>query len=254
MNRFLSLLVLPLLLAGTAAVAQTSTPVISFNANWSISESAPLVVGGQAQIAYDASRLPQCRTTAPDGTPNWSITGYHRLGGVVGSFNVPLEGPAPVIDLPASGQLELWFRVSGTDCEYYDSNYGTNFHFTVHAAAPATPTVVFQEGWVEYTVGTLKQGQTFSIQYDLDRLPECRQSYNGAPTWEVWAYWRFDNGVTGEKSVTAVSGYHRYGVPVQITPPAGARSVQLWFKNWDRGYCVRWDSNYNANYRFTLAP
>jgi len=106
------LLALPLLLAGTAAVAQT-TPVISFNANWSISESAPLVVGGQAQIAYDASRLPQCRTTAPDGTPTWSITGYHRLGGVVGSFNVPLEGPAPVIDLPASGLL-LVVRNVGT--------------------------------------------------------------------------------------------------------------------------------------------
>ncbi len=257
-NRLLSLLVLPLLLAGTAAVAQTN-PVIGFNADWSLSESAPLVAGSQVQVAYDASRLPQCRTTAADGTPNWSITGYYRLnGGAVGSFDVagvPTTGAAPVIALPSAGPLELWFRVAGTSCEQYDSNYGTNFRFTVHPAGTATPpTIVFQEGWVEYTVGTLKQGQTFVVDYDIDRLPECRLLYNGAPTWEVWAYWRFDNGVTGEKSVTAVSGFSRYGVPVQIAPPAGARSVQIWFKNWDRGYCQRWDSNYNANYRFTLAP
>jgi hypothetical protein len=258
-KRLLSLLTLPLLLVGTAAAAQTTTPVITFNANWTLAESAPLVAGGQVQVAYDATRLPQCRTTLPDGSPGWSLTGYYRLnGGAVGSFDVagaPTTGAAPIIALPVAGPLELWFRVASAGCEAWDSNYGTNFRFTVQPAGTAVPpTIVFQEGWVEYVVGTLKAGQPFVVDYDLDRLPECRLLYNGAPTWEVWVYYRFDNGVTGSTSVTAVSGYSRFGVPVTLNAPAGARSVSMWFENWDRGYCHRWDSNYSANYRFTLQP
>ncbi|WP_223757290.1 DUF6209 family protein [Myxococcus sp. RHSTA-1-4] len=256
MNRLQSLLALPLLLLGTAAAAQTS-PVITFNANWSLSESAPLVAGGEVQIAYDAARLPQCRTTLPDGTPNWSITGHYRLNnGTPGSFDVagqPSTGAAPVIALPEAGALEVWFRVNGTDCEQYDSNYGTNFRFTVHPAGTAVPpTIVFQEGWVEYVAGTLKSGQPLVVDYDIDRLPECRLLYNGAPTWDVAVHYRFDNGPVTKTSVTAVSGYSRRGVPVTLNAPAGARSVTMWFENWDRGSCVRWDSYYGANYTFWL--
>ena len=258
MKRLLSLLTLPLLLVGTAAAAQTA-PVITFNANWSLTESAPLVAGGQVQVAYDATRLPQCRTTLPDGSPGWSLTGHYRLnGGAEGSFDVagaPSTGAGPVIALPVAGPLEVWFRVASAGCEAWDSNYGTNFRFTVHPAGTVAPaTIVFQEGWVEYVVGTPKAGQPLVVDFDIDRLPECRLLYNGAPTWEVWMHYRFDNGPVTDVSVTAVSGFSRRGVPVTINPPVGARSVTMWFENWDRGYCRRWDSNLNANYRFTLAP
>ncbi|NTX58300.1 DUF6209 family protein [Myxococcus sp. CA039A] len=254
----MSLLVVPLLLLGGGAAAQTP-PVITFGANWSLAQSQTLLAGGQVQVAYDASRLPQCRATLPDGSPGWSLTGHYRLdGGAESSFDVagqPTAGAPPVLSLPAAGTLELWFRVSSAGCEQYDSNYGSNFRFTVRPAGTAhVPTLVFQEGWVEYPVGTVKAGQTFVVEYDIDRLPECRLLYNGAPTWEVWVRYRFDNGVTGDLSVTQVSGYSRYGVPVTLTAPAGARSVALWFENWDRGYCRRWDSSYGQNYRFVVQP
>ncbi|WP_253992486.1 DUF6209 family protein [Myxococcus qinghaiensis] len=258
MNRLMSFLAFPLLLLGSVAGAQTP-PVITFGANWSLAQSQTLLAGAQVQVAYEASRLPQCRVTLPDGGPGWSLTGHYRLnGGAEASFDVagqPTAGAAPVLALPAEGTLELWFRVASAGCEQYDSNYGTNFRFNVRPAGTAhVPTLVFQEGWVEYAVGGVKAGQPFVVDYDIDRLPECRLLYNGAPTWDVGVRYRFDNGVTGELSVTQVTGYSRYGVPVTLTAPVGARSVALWFENWDRGYCRRWDSSYGQNYRFTVSP
>jgi hypothetical protein len=255
-NRLLSLLALPLVLLGTAAAAQT-TPVITFKSDWTISQSAPLREGGQVQVAYDTNRLPECRTSQPDGSPGWSITGHYRINdGTPGSFDIagkPVTGAAPVIALPASGTIEFWFKVSGTNCERYDSHYGTNFHFSIQPIDPAAPaTIVFQENWVENAVGQLTRGQPFVVDYDIDRLPECRLLYNGAPTWEVWVRYRFDTGVYGEKSVTKVSGFTRTGTPVTLTPPTGARYVTMWFENWDRGYCRRWDSDYGKNYTFML--
>ncbi|MCP3138050.1 DUF6209 family protein [Pyxidicoccus xibeiensis] len=258
MNRLLSLFTLPFLLLGSAASAQTPS-VITFNADWTIAASGQLLEGGQVQVAYDVNRLPDCRTTLPDGSPSWSITGHYRInGGPPGSFDLaglPTTGAPPVIPLPTPGTLELWFKVSGDNCERYDSHYGTNFPFTIHPLNPSAPaTILFQEGWVEFVVGTLKQGQPFVIDFDLDRLPECRLLYNGAPTWDVGVRYRFNNGVYGEKSVTQVSGYSRTGTPVTIIPPAGASSVSVWFENWDRGSCRRWDSNLGANYHFSLQP
>ncbi|MCK8498382.1 DUF6209 family protein [Myxococcus fulvus] len=258
MKHILPLFTLPLLFIASAAAAQGS-PVISFHADWTLTQSRTLVAGDAVQVTYDTSRLPQCRLTLPDGTPGWSLTGHYRVnGGPEGSFDVagqPTAGAPPVVSLPSEGTLALWFRVSSPGCEHYDSHFGSNFQFAVRAAGTApTPTWVFQEGWLEYTVGTVKAGQPFLVDYDIDRLPECRLLYNGAPTWEVWVHYRFDNGVTGSQSVTQVSGYSRYGVPVTLTPPAGARAVTLWFENWDRGYCRRWDSLYGQNYRLALQP
>jgi hypothetical protein len=71
-------------------------------------------------------------------------------------------------------------------------------------------------------------------------------------TWDVAVQYRFDGGAVQEKSVTVISGYSRFPAPITLTAPAGARTVELWFKNWDRTSCVTWDSNYGSNYRFGL--
>ncbi|NOJ51598.1 hypothetical protein HK404_03165 [Myxococcus xanthus] len=257
-KRLLSVLALPLLLLGTSAAAQT-TPTLTFHGNWTIHQSEVLTEGGQVQVVYSTARLPQCRVNNPDGSPAWSITGHYRINGSApASFDVagaPVTGNGPTLDLQEQGLLELWFLVSSPGCEHYDSNYGGNFQFNVlEASATPMATLVFQQGWVEHVVGTPRQGQPFIVDYDIARLPECRLLYNGAPTWDVGVRWRFNNGVMGEKSVTTTSGYTRTGTPVTIIPPVGATSVQIWFENWDRGTCRRWDSDYGANYTFTLQP
>lgn len=257
MLRRFSQFLLPLLLVGTAAAAQ-GTPTLTFNADWSTQQSVnPLPPGGTVAIVYDESRLSQCRGTTSSGGPAWSITGYFQLnGGAVQSFWVAGHDPAggtsqPSITLPAgeSGDLALWFEVTSLyGCQAWDSNYGNNYHFNVGAP----PSIQFNADWSETVVGTLQRGQDFVVDYELSRLPSCRATYNGMDTWDVAVQYRFDGGAVQEKSVTVVNGYSRSQTPITLTAPAGASSVEMWFKNWDRGSCVTWDSNYGQNYFFSL--
>ncbi len=258
MLRRLSLFLLPLLLVGTTAAAQSAS--LSFNGDWSVvASSNPLPVGATVAVTYDANRLPQCRGTTNTGGPAWSITGYAQLnGGPVQSFWVaghsPTPNPAPPsFTLPAgeSGDLALWFQVTSSfGCTEWDSNYGNNHRFTV--GTPPPPSIRFASDWSETVSGTLRAGQDFVVDYDITRLPGCRQTYNGMATWDVAVQYRFDGGAVQEKSVTVISGYSRFPAPITLTAPAGARTVELWFKNWDRTSCVTWDSNYGSNYRFGL--
>src|SRR5207249_1757006 len=91
------------------------------------------------------------------------------------------------------------------------------------------------------------------IDYDLARLPWCRQDYNGLPTWDVHANYRFDHGPITGISLTAQSPLEgRIAVPTRIHAPAGAQLLELWFENTDRTGCRAWDSDYGRNYRFEL--
>lgn len=255
MLRRFSLFLLPLLLVGGAAAAQTTPQTLSFNGDWSITQSVdPLPVGGQVQVAYDASRLPDCRGDL-NGHPGWSITGYYSLnGGPVGSFEAGGYSPSggtqqPIINLPEQGDLAIWFQVTNAwGCSAWDSNYGNNYHFNV-----GNPTIAFNADWSEVVKGTLKAGKTFIVNYDLSRLPTCRQTYNGLPTWEIVVEYRFDGGaVTSTPVTTTNGGYTRVSAPTPITAPAGAHQVEMWFKNTDRTSCVQYDSDYGQNYRFNL--
>ncbi len=257
MRLFKFLLMLPALLLGGAAAAQSSAS-ITFAGNWTTTASAdPLPVGGTVAIHYDATRLSsQCGGTTNTGGPAWSITGHAQLnGGPVQSFWVaghsPTPNPAPPsITLPAGqgGDLALWFEVTSLyGCQAWDSNYGNNHHFNV-----GHPSIAFLADWSEAVRGTLKSGKTFIVNYDLSRLPDCRQTYNGAPTWEIVVEYRFDGGAVQNTPVTRVDGFTRLSNPTPIVAPAGARTVELWFKNTDRAGCVRYDSDYGRNYRFSL--
>ncbi|XXF78232.1 DUF6209 family protein [Myxococcaceae bacterium GXIMD 01537] len=256
MLRRLSWLLLPVLLVGGAAAAQT--PALHFNADWSITASSdPLPVGAQVAVVYDANRLPQCRGTTSTGGPAWSITGFYSVnGGAAQSFWVAGHSPdpnppAPALVLPAgeSGDVAVWFQVTSLyGCSAYDSNYGDNFHFNVGA-----PSLQFNADFSEVARGTLKAGQTFILNYDLSRLPNCRQTYNGMPTWEITVTYRFDGGPTTTTPVTTTNGgYTRVSNPTPIAVPAGAHTVEMWFLNADRASCQEYDSDYGQNYRFTL--
>src|SRR5690606_30308420 len=51
---------------------------ITFRGDWNIARSGLFIEGGVARVAYDASRLPQCRGEQ-NGEPAWSITGYAQV-------------------------------------------------------------------------------------------------------------------------------------------------------------------------------
>ena len=139
MLRRLSLFLLPLLLVGTTAAAQSAAS-LSFNGDWTVSQSSdPLPVGSTVAVTYDANRLPGCRGTTNTGGPAWSITGHYSLnGGPVQSFWVAGHSPtpnppAPSIYLSQRGGLSMWFQVTNLwGCNAWDSNFGNNYSFNIN--------------------------------------------------------------------------------------------------------------------------
>ncbi|WP_257448685.1 DUF6209 family protein [Archangium lipolyticum] len=120
------------------------------------------------------------------------------------------------------------------------------------SAVAETPVIFFPVSGPYTVTGTLRAGQPLTIHYALDRLKKCRATYSGMDTWLIAVEYRFDYGTFQEAYVTNTSGYRREPVPATITAPAGARTLELRFRNWDRGGCVAYDPSSWPIYTFTL--
>ncbi len=118
-------------------------------------------------------------------------------------------------------------------------------------------------GWTTAQRGALVAGGTAVIDYALERLPECRNTHNGYPAWDLIAHARFSP--SGEETSGSVRAFDSVGgtptsaarpVPFEVALPRGATSVELWFENRSGAgsSCVTWDSNLGANYRFDVLP
>jgi hypothetical protein len=128
---------------------------------------------------------------------------------------------------------------------------------------PNAGTVWFTSDWQEIAQGALRQGGYLSVQYDIDRLPDCRGTHNGHPAWDVIAWVKFLPGAQlSSASVRELES--SYGVPTNVAHdkpyvvaiPDDATSVELWFHNYTGAgsSCQAWDSNLDANYRFDVRP
>jgi len=242
----------------TNAQAETIAPAtLSFGADWSVTQSGALVAGGKATIHYDIARLPYCRTQYM-GFPAWDVLADWSVDGGRAS-SVPVTkidasgarvGTDVTIDVPYGHDLALWFYESDEGgCAGWDSAYGKNFHFAVDASAPV---VHFRSDWSISVDGALAAGADFVVDYDLARLPSCRQTYNGLDTWEISAHGRFDDGSTFDAPLTAIVGSSRVAAPARVRAPSTAHHVDVWFDDTDRTGCHAWDSNYGANFGFDL--
>ena len=120
--------------------------------------------------------------------------------------------------------------------------------------ALAEPILSFPASGPHTLSAPLRSGQPFTVQYALDRLKTCRATYSGMDTWLIAVEYRFDYGAFQSAYVTTTSGYRRQPAPATITAPVGARTLELRFKNWDRGSCVAYDPTSWPIYTFTLQP
>lgn len=121
----------------------------------------------------------------------------------------------------------------------------------------------FTSDWNERVGGDLRVGNALSVSFDLDRLPECRNTHNGYPAWDTTAYVRYQpSGATVSGSVRAIV-YDQgrptnaaLSVPLVSTVPAGTTSAEVWFNNASGAgsTCSTWDSNLGANYHFDVKP
>jgi len=126
---------------GTSEAALGEAGTLTFGANFQVEVTGSLSKGKKVRVAYDASRLTACRGDF-NGKPGWTITGYWKIGsGDVHSFEAGGFSPSngtdqPVLALDQSGDLQIWFQNNNRwGCSAYDSNFGSNYHFPVQAAA-----------------------------------------------------------------------------------------------------------------------
>ena len=242
----------------SVAADSAPTPTLSFAADWSVTQSAPVVAGAAAVIHYDPARLPNCRATY-HGFPAWGITVYYAVDGGQ-AFYAPVttftNGRVIAVDasilVPPGHDLAVWFEASDEyGCTQWDSSYGNNFHF----AAAEAPTVHFRwPAWSDDQSAPLVAGSDLLIDYDIRRLPGCRAPVpSGEQQWDVVANYQFDGGAVAIASLTtAPNSYTRIQAPAHLQAPPGASTMTLWFENHDSTGCQTWDSAYGANYHFVF--
>jgi len=242
--------------ADLAAPPAGSVSFWCMGAEWREDVRSPLYRGAEADFAVAAERLAGCGEEV-------TLTA-HLVPDVGEALEVPLE-PSPhggphrgrfVVPEQAS-RLEVWVRGESPEgCVTHDSDFGRNYTLPVHLWAPTL--VRFGADWSVRTEGPLLRGGVVAIEYDIDRLPDCRVIYRGFPGWDVIAHAAFDGAPLPGHSVVRASGsgqYRREREPALafFAIPWDASEVELWFEN--RQYpptCSGWDSDYGANYRFPL--
>jgi hypothetical protein len=226
-----------------SGLSQSATLV--FRADFSQQVQGTLLAGGVAQLDYDVARLTGCRGERY-GQPAWNITAHYRIaGGEVRSVYVAGHAAAPdeigvPLTLDRPGLLEVWFEnTSSFGCQAWDSALGANYRFDVLSAESAALVRFGSDGSFSIT-GAPRQGTRLDIQYDITRLPTCRDTKYGLPAWSILARYRWPSGRTGYVPVTS-------GVASLDLTESG--ELELWFEN--QGYfgCRAYDSRYGQNYR-----
>ena len=249
--------------AGPVASVRTALdpvyPVVDFRGDWTVGLSAPLVGGQPAVLRYALSRQARCRGES------WRVlTSVAAPGHTTTVVDLPGTDRTGALEryvtVPAEADVSIWFEGrDASGCQSWDSDFGRNFHF-----APRLParTVHLRSDFTTHIDGTPTAGAPFTVDFDLQRLPSCvSRTVSGRFQGTASMSYRFDGGPVTEVSLLALPP----GVPADgeagelaiaptVTPPAGARAVELWFHAADRYGCTLWDSNYGSNYRFELAP
>lgn len=113
---------------------------LTFNADGSVDQSAPLKAGSTVAVRYEQDRLTKCRASR-NGYAAWSITGHARVNGgtdqqfstarPVDQYGEKRELIANIVHLDEAGELELWFNNSAIECTAWDSKDGQNYRFPI---------------------------------------------------------------------------------------------------------------------------
>jgi hypothetical protein len=126
------------------------------------------------------------------------------------------------------------------------------------ADTAAAGTITFTADWKQSATALVAGGQA-GVSYDPARLPACRGNlgYGVGPGWSIEAYTRV-NGISLDQPLgIAGAGLANLGLPPGTLPSFTlpfAGNLEIWFENSDAFGCNAWDSDYGANYSFTIAP
>ncbi len=122
-----------------------SIPVLSFHADWTVTQSGVIRSGEAVRLHYDLQRATACRASGYLGTASWNVHPHVQVDGR--TVDVPamtfakswnLRGQQDVIFvIPEGRELMIWFEnesfeyYTGISCRSYDSDYGKNYHFMI---------------------------------------------------------------------------------------------------------------------------
>lgn len=154
---------------GNRAEGVDGTPELTFAADYTETLTGSLHAGDRVNITYDPSRTP-C-TGYKYGQPAYSVLAHWRIdGGEVETLQVAgFESYPGAIDarieLPAAGDLEIWFESSDVwGCHAWDSAYGANYRFPVAAAIEAE-----QPAWMGNAAYVIHRQTCGAAACDADR-------------------------------------------------------------------------------------
>jgi hypothetical protein len=120
----------------------------------------------------------------------------------------------------------------------------------------------FLADWTSTLTGDIAQGEMLTIEFDPQRLPQCRLNWRGAEVWDINGYARFHP--SGElfsssllQRISSPSGIVTtlQPTPWEVSVPFDAAQVELWFHNFYQvsSRCDAWDSRFGQNYWFDVA-
>lgn len=244
-----------------ADLAQPPEATIFFDPGWQENVQGTIYGGATVGLVASPDRFPSCGVGGV-------LTAFVRIDGAE-ALALPMSEsqggwPRATVQLPASAKrIETWLHAQDGDCSEWDSDLGKNYVFAAHAWQPTI--VHFRSDWSEQADAALASGGVLVVDYDLNRLTECRATDQyGLPVWDIVGHVRFDTGDQLDHSVTypvqsvGVTRDRERGLTLFPIPEQAARA-EVWFENTQlpqpfptAGACPAWDSNLNQNYSFPL--
>lgn len=237
-----------------------SVVTLTFAEDFSESQSGPLRAGATVRLEYDLDRIEGCRGTQ-GGIPQWGASavywgedGEEHSVGLTEIAGDEIRATDAILTVPEGEKLSMYFYVNNTwGCIAYDSDFGANYHFDVEAR-PTAAVLTFGDDFAEPRLeGTLRAGGSVVVEYDLERLTECRSTRGAYPVWDVAVRYLFDGtGREQESSLTRNGTTGRDAVPATIRIPPEASELSLVFRNFDIYGCEAWDPASGDSYSFSL--
>ena len=210
-----------------------------------------LYEGEAVSVSYDVNRLRSCTRSSgdPHHGPQFDFMVHYRwnaddsfasreIASSNGAWPITLTAPFGATD------LELYVEATNPQgCTEYDSKDGANFHYPV--AKSRLPVVHFEQDGSVTQVGTLAAGSPMLVDYASMHLENCNQSGRS-----LKMFGRTDGQDLPTQELAEASRYER--TIGRLTPPSGARHLELWFETIDFHACTQWDSANGQNFQFDL--
>ena len=112
-------------------------------------------------------------------------------------------------------------------------------------------TLTFAGDYSESQSGTLRAGGTVRLDYDLDRIEDCRGTQGGIPQWGATAVYWGDDGEEQTIGLTEIVGDEIRATDAILTVPEGEKLSMYFYVNNTWG-CIAYDSDFGANYHFEV--